>query len=216
MLCILHANNILYGYIIQSVDMLYRLFIPVNWIISYHFQSVRWICYWGLLLADSSWDCTEPHGVLSPVCCLPGAEHTAGGVGNHSLELFSGPASWQEGPNEASPTPGSWKSRRRPEDLALMSSGSSREGSLKVQESLWLFWVSLGLREEPLFEPQHTNLCWSFIIYRCQTQQLQAAFCIWRSSIVLAMFLTGCNFLNWIVKILILPIFMVLVCSVIT
>lgn len=198
MLCVLHANNILSGCIIQSVDILYNLFIPVKWILSFLTTSSPrdgfgfGDCFWLISpgIAQSSMECSA----LSA-----GAEHSARGfgVGNHSLELFSGPASWQEGPEKASPTPGSWKNQRRPEDSALMSSGSSREGSSKVQEPFWLFWASLGLWEEPLFEHHDTNLCWSFLIYRCQTQQPQAAaFYICRSSIVLAMFLTGCNFWN--------------------
>lgn len=136
------------------------------------------------------------HGVLSPgCCCLPGL-----GVGHRSLKLFSDPASWQEGSNEASPTPGSWKNRRRPEDSALMSSGSSREGSSKVQEPFWLFWALLG-PERSLCLNLNTPTCAEVLLFtdgkHNSSRQLElSAFCICRSRIVLAMFLTGCNFLN--------------------
>lgn len=151
------------GYIIQSVDILYILFIPVKWILSF----LPTACVMGLLLgiAFGCFLLGLPRAPCSAQPCLPGVFE----VGNHSLGLFSDPTSWQEGPNEASPTPGSWKNQRRPEDSALMSSGSSREGSSKVPEPFCLSWASLGPWEEPLSEPQCTNLCWNFIIYSCQT-----------------------------------------------
>lgn len=123
----------------------------MNSVLPCHFQPVGWICSWGLFWVIPA---GLHRGLSSGCCCVPGQSRG----GNHSLGpwvlcargqtprqgwesltgLFSGPASWQEGPDEAPPTPGSWKNRRRPEDLALMSSGSSREGSLKVQEPFWL------------------------------------------------------------------------------
>lgn len=139
MLCVPHTSSILCGYVIQSVGYisLCSLIVPseMSSLLPCHCQPVRWICCWGLFLAGFSWGCTEP-----TECSALGAAACRGlGVGHRSLKLFSDPASWQEGSNEASPTPGSWKNRRRPEDSALMSSGSSREGSSKVQEPFWLF-----------------------------------------------------------------------------
>lgn len=65
MLCILHANNILYGYIIQSVDMLYSLFIPVNWILSSLTTSSLWD---GFVIGDCFW--LIPPGIAqSPMGC---------------------------------------------------------------------------------------------------------------------------------------------------
>lgn len=49
------------GYIIQFIYPC-----KMNSLLPY--PSLRWVCCWGLLLAASSWDCTEPLGGLSPVC----------------------------------------------------------------------------------------------------------------------------------------------------
>lgn len=51
------------GYIIQSIYSC-----KMNSLLPHHFQSKRWIWFWGLFLADFSRDCTELHGVLSPFC----------------------------------------------------------------------------------------------------------------------------------------------------
>lgn len=196
MLCVPHTSSILCGCVIQSVGYisLCSLIVPceMSSLLPCHCQPVRWICCWGLFLAGFSWGCTEPHGVLSPgCCCLPGA-----GCWASLTEAIFRSSLMAGGVKRGVTNP--WLLEESEETRGL-GFDELRQQQRRIIEGTGAFLVVLsvaGTWEEPLFEPQYTNLCWSFIIYRWQTQQLQAAgaFCF----LYLQEQHCACNVLNWL------------------